>query len=297
MSDFRRHAHTPTVTELRAVLAVAELGSASAAAEALSLTQSAVSRTIRTMEQRLGVRLFTRTQQRLVLSDVGRAMLPDIRDILERLDLSARMAMAYGGAENVLRLAALPTFTRKWLIPRLPALLRAHPSLRIDISPALEPVAFDRAGVDAAIQRLEMAGPGTEVIPICHERLIVVASPDLLGRSPLSPDELLRFPLIQQSTRPSLWSDWLSSVGADLFQQIPGPRFQHFDMVIDAAEVGLGVAILPDIFVADSLQSGRLVQPCPDTLGGKSPYALIAPKASSCAALAPFAEWLVTAAD
>lgn len=140
MTSGIRPAYTPSIQELRALVLAADLGSVSAAAEALSLTQSAVSRSIAVLEQRLGVRLFRRERQRLFLSDAGRAMVRDAREILDRLDAAARMVMAFGGGTEVLRIAALPTFATTWLIPRLTDFARAHPGIAIDLSQALFPL-------------------------------------------------------------------------------------------------------------------------------------------------------------
>ena len=98
-----RPSYTPSVQELRALVACAQTGSASRAGDHLNLTQSAVSRAIRALEDRLGVLLFRRVRQRLILSDAGRALVRDARDILDRLDNSARMVMAFGNGGDVLR--------------------------------------------------------------------------------------------------------------------------------------------------------------------------------------------------
>ena len=90
-----RPGYTPSIQELRALVTCGDLGSVSRAADALNLTQSAVSRSIRALEERLGVRLFHRVRKRLHLSDAGRAMVHDARDILAQLDNAARMVMAF----------------------------------------------------------------------------------------------------------------------------------------------------------------------------------------------------------
>jgi LysR family glycine cleavage system transcriptional activator len=286
--------YTPSIQELRAFVACGELGSASRAAEALSLTQSAVSRAVRALEDRLGVRLFHRVRQRLLLSDAGRAMLRDAAAILDDLDASARMVMAFGGGEQVLRLAVLPTFATTWLIPRLADFQRLSPETAIDLTSALGPVDFQDSPFDAAIQRAALARAGTEVVPLMDERLIVVGAPSLAG-SPLSPAELAGFPLIQQATRPRLWADLFAAAGLGPLERLRGPRFEHFDMVIAAARAGLGLALLPDIFVRQDIADGALVQVVDRTLAGPSPYALIYPSARSMSeTLRTFAGWLGT---
>lgn len=286
-----RSHHTPSIQELRALVACGELGSASRAAEALNLTQSAVSRAIRSLEDRLGVLLFHRVRQRLILSDAGRAMLRDAGAILDDLDAAARMVMAFGGGEQVLRLAVLPTFATAWLIPRLAGFARSFPDTAIDLTSALEPVDFQDSPFDAAIQRAAMARAGTVVAPLMEELLVVVAAPALAGRGALSPAEIVRQPLIQQATRPRLWVDWFAAAGLGPVDRLRGPRFQHFDMVIAAARAGLGLALLPRIFVEHDLRSGALCKLTEIELAGPSPYALIHPPSPS-PTLRAFADWI-----
>lgn len=293
-----RPSYTPSVQELRSLVLTADLGSVSAAAEALNLTQSAVSRSINLLELRLGVRLFHRERQRMVLSDAGRAMVRDSRDILDRLDAAARMVMAFGGGNEVLRLAALPTFATTWLIPRLRDFTRLYPDISIDLGEALAPIDFEATPYDVAIQRIEMARPDTQAIPLCPERLVVVASPRLVSAVDRDPLALMRYPLIQLATRPELWSDWLDAAGVDPFLQLRGPRFGHFDMVIAAAQAGMGVALIPDIFVADALNSGALRRLCKDVRLLRSTYALIRPMSRPPRrAVDLFCAWLQTSVE
>jgi LysR family glycine cleavage system transcriptional activator len=291
--EFRPN-YTPSVQELRALVFCGDLGSVSRAADALNLTQSAVSRSIRTLEERLGVRLFHRVRKRLQLSDAGRAMVRDSRDILARLDSTARMAMAFGEGGNVLRLAVLPTFATTWLIPRLPRFLETHPDVSIDLASALHPVDFDESPFDGAIQRAVLARKNTDVVPIVKETLIIAAAPNLVGLgSDLSADDVLQFPLIQLATRPELWNDWFASVGSAPNEGLKGPRVQHFDMVISAAQAGLGIALLPDIFAQPAIVSGSLCKLHTSTLHGPTPYALIRPASrQKSMAMDAFAIWL-----
>lgn len=292
-----RHRHTPSVQELTALVACARLGTAARAAGALGLTQSAVSRSIRGLEDRLGVALFHRQRQRLVISDAGRALVRDAQAILAQLDASARMVMAFGGGAQVLRLAVLPTFAATWLIPRLGAFAALAPEVSLDLSDELSPVDFAASPYDAAIQRADFARPGAVVLPLTDERLIVVGAPALVGTKPLTPADLARFPLIQQATRPTLWTDWFAgATRSPLPAQPRGPRFAHFQMVLAAATAGLGVAILPDIFVAQALADGSLTRAADHTLTGGAPYALIRPAATPGPALARFESWLAAQA-
>ncbi len=293
-----RKTYTPSVQELRALVWCGDLGSVSRAADALNLTQSAVSRSIRALEARLGVQLFHRARKRLHLSDAGRAMVHDARDILARLDSSARMVMAFGGGGDVLRLAVLPTFAATWLIPRLPDFLASHPNVSIDLASALHPVDFEGSPFDAAVQRAVSARKDTEIIPLLEESLIIVAAPSLVaeGRD-LTAEDLSRYPLIQLATRPELWNDWFASAGIARLDRMQGPRFQHFDMVISAAQAGMGIALLPDIFAQPAIASGVLRQLHGRALRGPAPYALIRPTSREAStAMDAFADWLQLAA-
>jgi LysR family glycine cleavage system transcriptional activator len=293
-----RPSYTPSVQELRSLVSCGDLGSVSRAADALNVTQSAVSRSIRALEDRLGVQLFHRVRKRLHLSDAGRAMVHDARDILAALERSAKMAMAFGEGGDVLRLAVLPTFAATWLIPRLPEFLATFPNVSIDLASALHPVDFDDSPFDAAIQRATMARKDTDVVHLLNESLIMVAAPSLVAEGQtLSSTDLVSYPLIQLATRPELWNDWLAQSDAAPIERLQGPRVQHFDMVISAALAGLGIALLPEIFAEQAITSGALRQVHARTLCGSTPYALIRPKLrEESMTMDAFEVWLRSAA-
>lgn len=283
---------TPSIQEMRAFVACARLGSASRAGVELNLTQSAISRAIRTLEDRLQVRLFRRVRQRLVLSEAGRAILHEAEDILDRLDNTARMAMAFGGSGEVLRLAVLPTFASCWLIPRLADFTKAAPHVSIDLTAVLEPVDFDGGSFDAAIQRAALARSGTLCHAVAEERLIVVSTPEIASGG-IGFADLPHIPLIQQATRPRMWTDWFLANGLEPQTRLSGPRFAHFEMVIAAARSGMGLALLPDIFVADYLKDGSLRQVFEFSTPGASPYALIYPENRPMSGSLPlFLNWI-----
>jgi len=276
-----REGYIPTITELQAFSACARLGATTRAAHALNLTQSAVSRSVGTLEERLGVRLFHRVKQRLILSDAGRALHRDVERLLEDLQQAAMTVMAFGGHADVLRLAVLPTFGSTWLVPKLADYRNIAPNLTFDISARLDTVDFEAEGFDAAIQRGDHRPPGAHADVLMPERLVVLAAPSLLGgRSILPDEELSHMPLLQQSTRPTLWLDWFRDAGLDSRTILRGARFQHFDMVIHAAIAGLGVALVPELLARAALAAGELVPASERRLVGDQPYTLIYPHRS-----------------
>lgn len=266
-----RHARTPTLPELQAFVAAAQSGATTRAGEMLGLTQSAVSRAVASLEERLGVRLFHRVKQRLALSDAGRAFLPEARRLLDDLDRAALNVMAFGGQAQVLRLACLPTFATTWLIPRLGAL---PPGVTVDLSVTLTLPDFASDPRDAAILRGE-APRGLHSRVLAEETLVAVCAPHRAGQ------DIAGMPLIQQTTRPDLWLGWFREAGADPRDLVKGPRFEQFGMVLAAARAGMGAALVPEVLAAEDLAAGRLVRAAPGARTGGDPYRLIWPERSA----------------
>ena len=289
-----RYSYMPTINELHAFCTCARTGSATRAASELNLTQSAVSRSLGTLEDRLGVRLFHRVKQRLVLSEAGRAFRREADAILADLGQAAMTVMAFGGHSKVLRLAVLPTFAKIWLTPRLKDFRVLAPDVTFDIVSRLEPVDFDTDPFDAAIQRSDMLPANAELVPLMEEQLVVVAAPRLVeGRGGLADEELARLPLLQQTTRPNLWLDWFRDAGIDARSVLRGDRFEHFDMVIVAATSGLGIALVPEVLAEAEIASGRLVRASERRLVVGAPYSLIYPSRSSeLSGFIAFRDWL-----
>ena len=289
-----RYAYIPTINELHAFCACARTGSATRAASELNLTQSAVSRSLGTLEDRLGVRLFHRVKQRLVLSEAGRAFRREADAILADLGQAAMNVMAFGGHSRVLRLAVLPTFAKIWLAPRLKDFRAVAPGVTFDIVSRLEPVDFEVDPFDAAIQRSDMLPANAELVPLMDEQLVVVAAPALLaGRQALADAELALLPLLQQTTRPTLWLDWFRDAGIDARSVLRGDRFEHFDMVIAAAISGLGIALVPEVLAQGDIEAGRLARASERRLVVGAPYSLIYPARSlETGGFIAFRDWL-----
>lgn len=289
-----RRAYVPTIAELEAFRACARYGTTIRAADQLNLTQSSVSRSIGQLEDRLGVALFHRIRQRLTLSDAGRRFARDAEEILDSLHEAAVRTMAFGGQSDVLSLAVLATLADRWLIPRLARFHAAHPHVAIDLAVRLETVDLETEAFDAAIQRgpVEAGQPG--MLRLFDEDLVVVASPALLdGRAALDDVELAALPLLQQSTRPTLWLQWFQAAGVDPRTTLRGHRFEQFSMVVEAAVAGLGVALVPEILAERELAAGQLAMASPNRIAGEFPYRLaFRPGGEDRPGLREFVRWL-----
>ena len=151
----------PSISSLRALEALDRLGSASAAAEELALTQSAVSRQLQTLENQLGVELISRDRKRLSLTPAAQEYVAEIRQGLNHI-AQASLKLHVAPVGGTLNLAILPTFGMRWLVPRLPHFARLHPDITINMSTRLRPFNFTAEPFDAALHFGEPDWPGTE---------------------------------------------------------------------------------------------------------------------------------------
>lgn len=290
-----RKAYIPSVAELEAFTACARRGTTTMAADSLGLTQSAISRSLASLEDRLGVALFNRVRQRLVLSPAGHAFLDRAEELLAELDAAAMGVMAFGGRDAVLRMAVLPSLARIWLIPRLARFAQVAPEISLDLSARLLPVDFGHEPFDLAIMRSRHDIPGVTTEPVIPETMVIVAAPALLaGQDALSDADLLELPLLQQSTRPTLWLDWFRGSDTDPRRILRGARLDHFDMIVDAAIAGLGVGIVPEIVARPALERGALALAAPRRFATGEHYALILPEpALNSPHVHRFRDWLL----
>ena len=286
----------PSLTALEFFDAAVRHMSFTRAAADLNVTQSAVSRQIRELEGFLGQPLFHRIKQRLVLTEAGEAYAGSVRDLLTQAESATLQVMAYNGKGGVLTVALLPTFGSRWLVPRLGDFISRHPDIQLNLVAHVKPFDFTGSGIDAAVHF------GSDVWPdaVCHrlmgEVIVPVCAPALLeGAAELEhPGDVARFPLLQLTTRPQAWTDWLHAAGVDSFDGPHGPRFEEFHMVIQAAIAGLGMAVLPRFLVQEELSSGRLVIACDRPVTSDQAYYLVHPeRKGDLYKVCVFREWLL----
>ena len=293
--------HTPPTAALQAFEACARHLSVSRAAEELHLTQSAVSRQLAGLEALLGVRLFLRVRQRLVLTAAAASYAPQLRAALARIESATLEVMAHQGAGGTLTLAVQPTFGTRWLMPRLPRFLATHRRIVVNFANhTTRPTPIDYAAedVDAAIALDTGAPPGIASHRIIGDQRMPVCAPALMENGRLATvADLARHTLLQHSIQPRAWADWLAMMGADGIDGFRGPRFQHHAMVAEAAAQGMGVALMPRFMVAEELVAGRLVVPFEQALD-VGEYRLAYPEASAdMPALRLFRDWLLAEAE
>jgi LysR family glycine cleavage system transcriptional activator len=290
-----RKTFLPPIADLLAFEAAARHTSISRAAQELHLTQSAVSRQIRQLEEQLGMALFHRVRQRIVLTDAGRVYAADVRAALQQLSASTQKAMAFSHAEGLLNLAVLPTLGTRWLIPRLSRFMAQHPQITVNFSARTEPFEFAGTPFDAAIHFGAPTWPGAVCEFLMREEVVPVASPAYRDQHQIrTAQDLARVVLLQQSTRPTQWAEWFEHVGAPTTMALRGPRSEHFAMIAQAAVSSLGAALLPRFLIEQELAAGTLVELLPDTVTSPDAYYLVYPEARAQTPLVKaFRDWLV----
>ncbi len=287
----------PSLGALRALEALERLGSATAVAEELSLTQSAVSRQLQTLEEQLGVTLILREKRRMRLTPAAQTYAEEVREALNRI-AHASIKLRVNPEGGQINLAILPTFGMRWLVPRLPEFALRHPDITVNMATRLHRFNFATQGFDAAIHYGQPDWPGTDHLRLKPENVVPVCAPALLQRHTIArPEDILSLPLLHIQTRPKAWADWFAHWGV----KAPMPQgmlHDQFSTITQAARHGLGVALLPDYLAQRDLAAGRLVQ----AWGGATPslgsYYLIWPKEKQAdPALQKFRDWLATQAE
>lgn len=288
----------PPLNALKAFEAAARHESFTRAAEELCVTQGAVSHQVKALEAELGIKLFNRERQRLIITGAGRDYLAVVRDALDRISVGTERLMQRQSS-GVLTVSTSPDFAAKWLVHRLGRFSEAHPEIDLRISATMHHVDFAREDVDLAVRHGDGNWPGHEVTRLSPEQLFVVCSPKLVaGRQRLAkPADVLKFPLLHLDDR-TAWSKWLEVAGLVQAEHSQGPVMNRASMVIDAAVDGQGIALARTTLAAWDLLNGRLVRPFSDALRLSRTYWIVCPKATSTLPkIAIFRDWLLSEAS
>ncbi len=271
----------PPLNALRAFEAAARYQSFTRAAEELCVTQGAVSHQVKALEAELGVKLFNRERQRLLITEAGREYMAVLRDALDRIAAGTERLLQRQST-GILTVSTSPDFAAKWLVHRLGHFAESHPEIDLRVSATLHHVDFAREDVDLAIRHGDGNWPGLETTRLCTEELFAVCSPKLLARRPriTKPEELLKLPLLHLDDR-KIWARWLEAAGVANPETAHGPILNRASMVIDAAVDGQGVALARTTLAAWDLLNGRLVQPIATTQRTAKTYWIVCPRATS----------------
>jgi len=290
----------PVLNALKAFESAARHESFTKAASELSVTQGAVSHQVKALESQLGLRLFQRERQRLIITEAGRAYLEVVRDAFDRIAAGTEQLLQRQNS-GILTVSTSPNFASKWLVHRLGRFAEAYPEIDLRVSASIQHVDFVREDIDMAVRHGDGNWSGLEATRFCAEELFPVCSPTLLaGRPRISgPNDVLKFPLLHTGDRRA-WSMWLESVGLTDVEISQGPVLNRDSMAIDAAVDGQGIALARTTLASWDLLSGRLVAPLTVALKASKTYWIVCPKATAkLPKIEIFRSWLLaeTAAD
>jgi len=290
----------PPLNALKAFEAAARHESFTRAAEELCVTQGAVSHQVKALEIELGIKLFNRERQRLIITEAGRAYLTVVRDAFDRI-ASGTERLLQRQSGGALTVTTSPNFAAKWLVHRMGRFAEAHPDIDLRVSASPQHIDFAREDIDLAIRHGDGTAPGLHVMRLCAETLFPVCSPKLLtGRNALrTPADLRRFPLLHVDDRQSWnqWGQWLDFAGVRDIDLAHGPVLSQVSMAIDAAVDGQGVALARTALAAWDLIGGRLVRPFDLEMPVPFAYWIVCPKPSAkLPKIVAFSEWLIAEA-
>lgn len=254
----------PSLSALEIFECVARHGNLTRAAEELHLTQSAVSKQIAGLEHKLGVVLFKRVRKRIELTHYGSAYALKIKNSLDRIERNTLDLIEQRENGTSLDIAVSATFGTQWLIPKLKDFRNKYPGISINITARSDPFILNNSQFDAVIYYGNGVWQGTrgdllvregKVVPVCNAELVN-------HLSQVSVDMIAQLPLLHLSSREDAWKQWFSSAGLGVdFRPLRGCRFELFTMLTSAAVSGLGVALVPEIFVSAELDGNRLIVP------------------------------------
>jgi LysR family glycine cleavage system transcriptional activator len=285
----------PQLNALKAFEAAARHVSFTRAAEELCVTQGAVGHQVKALEAELGIKLFNRERQRVIITHAGREYLAVVRDALDRIAIGTER-LVQRQSSGMLTVSTSPDFAAKWLVHRLGRFAEAHPEIDLRVSATMHHVDFASEDVDIAVRHGDGHWLGLDVTRLCAEQLFAVCSPRLASGL-RRPGDVLRVPLLHLDDR-SAWSAWLDAAGVVGTDAIHGPILNRASMLIDAAIDGHGIALARTTLAAWDLINARLVRPFPVTLPLLKSFWIVSPKATaSLPKLVAFRDWLLAQAS
>lgn len=301
----------PPLVSLRAFEAVARHMSFTLAADELCVTQSAVSRHIRNLESHYGVKLFNRLTRAIECTAEGARLFAVVTGAFAQIE-AVEEELTGRPTSRQLLVSILPTLASSWLMPRLVNFTQTHQHIEIRLITSIEAVSFSRDKIDVAIRvgkppgkRARPGAPridlvmtdewrGVAVEPLFPDVLVPICKPELIkGRLPVSPATLTRLPLIHTDSRLRAWTDWFAAQDIAYERKPDALHFGHFFMSMRAALEGRGVALVPDVLVADDVASGNLIVPVRERVQSGGEYCLLYRKErAEDDAIAAFRQWV-----
>src|SRR5580693_143361 len=251
-------ASLPPLETLRVFEVACRHGSYSEAARELHVTHSAVSQRIRQLEEELGLTLFERQGNRMVLTSSGLRLHAGVRNAFSELS-AALGSIEKRRTSAELTVSLLPVMAARWLVPRLSRFKARFPHINLHLKTGQSLANFKSDGVDIAIRFGTGDWKGLRAIKLLDEEFFPVCSPSLNdGRLPKDPASMLSLPLLID--RNLSWRAWFKSAGLTLDRDITGTSFTDTNALMEAAVTGQGIALGRLSFTRSDIVAGRLVR-------------------------------------
>ncbi|MBA6045992.1 LysR substrate-binding domain-containing protein [Pseudomonas lactis] len=270
----------PPLYALRAFEAASRHHSFTSAAEELSITQSAISRHIRTLEDYFACRLFQRSGRTLQLTEAARLLLPGVREGFAALE---RACHTLNAEDDILRMKAPSTLTMRWLLARLSRFRALQPGNEVQLTSAwmsIDEVDFNQEPFDCAVLLSNGHFPADwEASYLFAEMLIPVGAPNLLDDGPWDVTRLATAELLHPTPDRRDWRYWLQRMGLSSHVSLKGGQvFDTLELGMIAAARGYGVSMGDLLMVAEDVAQGRLSLPWPTAVASGESYYLVWPK-------------------
>lgn len=284
----------PPLSALRAFEAAARHRSAKRAADELSVTPTAISHQLRSLEDWLGVPLFIRKPRQLELTAAGRELLGDVGNAFDVMAGAVARLRAVPQRRHV-TLSTTPAVASRWLLPHVGRLREQHPELDLHIHVTHEPVALDGHSADIAIRYGSGRWPGLVAHKLFDNHFVPACSPSLKLRrvQDLPRHGLLHFSASQLRSAPIGWAEWQKLARVRGLDTGAGPVFSDETHAVSAAIAGQGVALMSRALIGDELRQGPLVCPFGPELVGE-PFHLVYPESQrGNAAIGAVRDWVL----
>jgi len=284
----------PPLNSLRSFEAAGRHLSITRAAAELAVTQAAVSHQVKALEKHLGVHLFRRLPRQLILTMAGEKLLPVVSESLDAI-AGTVTAISEDSDPEKLSVRLAPSFAAKWLSPRMGSFREQQPTIELVLNHSNEAVDFRHSDIDVAISYGTGDWPEVVAERVLSLDFFPVCAPGCISNDrPLSDiDNLRHYTLLHDATYDN-WTAWLKLAGASQVDPQHGTILDDTNVLIQAAIDGQGIALGSTIFVADHLESQRLVRPFDQVLDSEYAYYIVCPEEHlQRPAVNAFRDWVI----